>query len=175
MLVLETERLILRHLTLDDAPFVRELVNEPGWIRNIGDRGVDRVEDAERYLRKSYLDSYAEHGFGMYLVAGKADGVSMGICGLIKRDTLADVDIGFAFLARFGGRGYAFESAAAVMAHARDALGLRRVVAITIAENTPSRRLLEKLGMRLEKVLPPSDEPEELLLYAWGDPPAAGP
>ena len=166
MIVLRTERLILRHLTPEDAPFIFELVNDPSWIRFIGDRFVRTLDDAGRYIRTAYLGEYAKLGFGMYLTEHKDTGVAMGMCGLIKRDTLEDVDIGFAFLPRYGAQGFALEAASAVLAQARDVLGLERLVAITTPDNGPSRRLLEKLGMRLERMLPPSDDPEELCLYS---------
>ena len=166
MIVLQTERLSLRHLTPDDAPFILELVNDPGWIRFIGDRFVRNVDDAGRYIQTAYLGEYARLGFGMYLTELRETGEPMGMCGLIKRDMLEDVDIGFAFLPRYGAQGYALEAAKAVVAHARDVLGLPRILAITTPDNAPSRRLLEKLGMRLDRMLTPKDEPEELCLYA---------
>ena len=171
MIVLRTERLTLRHLTPDDAPFILELVNDPSWIRFIGDRFVRNVDDAGRYLKTAYLGEYAKLGFGMYLAALSDTGEPMGMCGLIKRDYLEDVDIGFAFLPRFTSKGYALEAARAVVTQARDVLGLKRIVAITTHDNAPSRRLLEKLGMHLEKQYRPDDEPEELCLYAieWAD------
>lgn len=166
MIVLRTERLNLRHLTPDDASFILELVNDPSWIRFIGDRFVRTVDDAGRYVRTAYLGEYAKLGFGMYLAELSDTGAPIGICGLIKRDTLPDVDIGFAFLPRYGAKGYALESARAVVDHARDQIGLRRLVAITTQDNAPSRKLLEKLGMRLERMMSEPDEPEELCLYA---------
>ena len=153
MNILETPRLALRELTLADAPLILELVNEPLWLKFIGDRGVRSLADAEGYIRKAALASYAQHGFGLWLVQRKSDGASLGICGLIKRETFTDVDIGFAFLSRFHGQGYAAESAAATLDHARCQLGLKRIVAITSPDNTGSIRLLEKLGLRFERML----------------------
>src|SRR5580700_8038038 len=129
-IVTETERLILRRLSTDDDAFILELLNEPSFLQNIGDRGVRTLEDARGYILKGPVASYERFGFGLFLVALKETAVPLGICGLLKRDALEDVDIGFAFLPRFWSQGYAFESAAAVMAFGREALGIRRVVAI---------------------------------------------
>ena len=151
MTVLQTARITLRRLTVADASFMRDLVNEPSWIRFIGDRGVRTVEDARAYLVKGPMAMYERCGFGLWLCEARASGEALGICGLIKRDTLEDVDIGFAFLPRFWGQGYAREAAAAVLDYGREVLELDRIVAITSPDNTSSIRLLEKLGLRLEK------------------------
>jgi RimJ/RimL family protein N-acetyltransferase len=151
MTVLKTARMTLRELTPADAPFIRELVNEPSWIRYIGDRGVRTDEDARAYLVKGPIAMYELHGFGLWLCEARDTGEPLGICGLIKRDTLEDVDIGFAFVPRHWGRGYAHESAAAVLEHGRRVLGMKRIVAITSPDNEPSIKLLEKLGLKLEK------------------------
>jgi RimJ/RimL family protein N-acetyltransferase len=163
--VLETDRLVLRRLSVDDAVFILELLNEPSWLRFIGDPGVRTLEDAESYLLKGPIEMYARHGFGLYLTALKADGVPMGMCGLVKREALDDIDIGFAFLPRFWGRGYAHEAAAAVMAHAKAALGLRRVVAIVAPDNRSSLKLLGKLGMRFERMVKLADGGQEIELF----------
>ena len=148
--VLTTERLALRRFELDDAPFVIELVNEPGWLQYIGDKGVHTIEDAHRYLRTGPLESYSKHGFGLYLVERKADGVPIGTCGLLKRDTLDHADIGFAFLARAARQGYAHEAATAVVGHARS-LGLPKLLAITTPTNRASQNVLGKVGLRFDK------------------------
>src|SRR3982750_718510 len=124
--VLETDRLILRHLAPEDAEFILRLLNEPSWLRFIGDKGIRTLEDARSYILKGPVEMYARLGFGLYLVELKEGLVPTGLCGLIKRDSLKDVDIGFAFLPEYWGRGYAYESAAAVMTYGRDALGLKR-------------------------------------------------
>ena len=160
--VLETERLALRRLTLDDAEFVRELVNEPSWIRFIGDRGVRTSDQARAYLEKGPLAMYERHGFGLWLVEVKATGEAAGLCGLIKRDTLEDVDIGFAFLPRFWNQGYALESARAVLTYGREILELDRIVAITSPDNEASIRLLERIGLRFERVIEFAGEPTKL-------------
>ena len=166
MKVLESERLALRRLTGEDAAFILELVNEPSWIRFIGDRDVHDLDDARRYLEKGPIAMYDRLGFSLYLAELKDTGTPIGICGLIKRDSLPDVDLGFAFLPRFWGKGYARESAAAVLAYGRDTLGLSRIVAITSPDNDSSIRLLESIGFSLERTLTLAGETEETRLYA---------
>ena len=151
--VIETARLRLREVGLDDAPFILELLNDPAWLRYIGDRGVRTLEDARRYVEEGPLRMYADHGFGLYLVERRTDGAALGLCGLIRRDTLPDVDIGFALAAQFRGEGYAYEAAAATLRHARRPLGLERVVAIASPLNAASSRLLERLGLRFERTI----------------------
>lgn len=153
MATLETKRLTLRRLTLDDAPFVLKLVNEPSWLKYIGDKGVRDLDSARRYLQEGPLEMYGRHGFGLYAVDLKDGGTPIGLCGLIKRPTLNDVDIGFAFLPDYWGKGYAQEAAAATLAHGRDTFQLERIVAITSPGNEASIRLLEKLGFKYEQDL----------------------
>lgn len=148
--VLTTERLTLRRFELDDAPFVIELLNEPGWLQYIGDKGVRTIEDAHRYLRAGPLESYSKNGFGLYLVERKTDGAPIGVCGLVKRDALDHADIGFAFLARVARQGYAHEAATAVVRHAKS-LGLPKLLAITTPTNRASQNVLNKVGLRFEK------------------------
>src|SRR5438552_2883098 len=138
MNVLETERLRLRWLSAEDAAFMLELVNDPAWLRFIGDRGVRTLEDARGYILNGPVAMYRRVGFGLYLVELKQSRTPIGICGLIKRAGLEDVDIGFAFLPAFCGQGYAYESASAMIAYAQDTLGLYRVVAITAPDNQRS-------------------------------------
>jgi RimJ/RimL family protein N-acetyltransferase len=164
--VAATDRILLRWLDTGDAAFILELVNEPSWIRFIGNKGIATLDDAQRYIRNGPVEMYRRLGFGLYLVELKESGEPVGICGLIKRDTLEDVDIGFAFLPRFRGKGYAFESAGAVMSYGRRVLGLSRVVAIVSRGNHRSARLLEKLGFRSEGVVQLHANGEELTLYA---------
>ncbi|MEN8376641.1 MAG: GNAT family N-acetyltransferase [Gemmatimonadota bacterium] len=171
---IHSARLTLRGLTPNDAAFIHRLVNDPDWLRYIGDRGIDTLEDAEAYIRSGPMAMYEAHGFGLLAVEPRAGGGPVGICGLLQRDWLDDADLGFAFLPEARGRGYATESAAAVIAHARSKLGLSRIVAIVTEHNALSRRLLEKIGFELEgTVQPPEAEggvrpPEdvtEVLLY----------
>jgi ribosomal-protein-alanine N-acetyltransferase len=164
--VLETERLILRQLTADDDKFILELVNEPSWLRNIGDRGVKTPEHARAYLQKGPIEMYHRLGFGLYLVELKEKSTALGICGLIKRDTLTEVDLGFAFLSRFQAQGYGFESATGVLAYGKQTLGLTRILAVTSQDNQPSSKLLGKLGFHFEQSLRLSPNTAEVKLYA---------
>ena len=165
MTVLETERLLLRHLSTEDAGFILELLNEPSFIRNIGDRGVRAIEGANAYILNGPVASYAKNGFGLYLVKLKETDESIGMCGLIKRDTLEDVDIGYAFLPRFWSKGYAVESAKAVKEYAKNTIGLKRIVAIVDPENEGSIRVLEKIGLQFEKMVRLSEDDIDLKLF----------
>jgi RimJ/RimL family protein N-acetyltransferase len=151
--ILETQRLILREVTPDDAPFILELLNEPSWLRYIGDKGVRTLDDARAYILRVPVTSYARHGFGLYVAALKPGGEAIGMCGLVKREALADVDIGFAFLPRYWGQGYAFEAASASLEYGKGKLGIARIVGITSPDNHSSIKLLEKIGMKLERTL----------------------
>ena len=146
MTVLETPRLVLRHLTPDDAPFILALLNEPAFLRNIGDKGVRTLDQARRYLEDGPIASYATHGFGLWLMVRKATGEPVGMCGLLKRPTLDDVDLGFALPEAAWGHGYATEAATATVAYAWRTLGLTRLVAITNPDNTGSMHVLDKVG-----------------------------
>ena len=168
MSVLETDRLLLRKLSIDDAEFILELLNEPSFLRFIGDKGVRTLDDAREYIVQGPISSYELHGFGLYLTALKEGAVPIGICGLLKRPSLADVDIGFAFLPRFWSKGYALESALAVKTYGLDILGLKRIVAITNADNEASIKLLEKIGLTYERLVRLSDDGPEIKLYAFG-------
>ncbi len=163
--VLETARLALRELEESDDAFVLELVNEPDWIRFIGDKGVRTLEDARRYLREGPMAMYAKHGFGLWAVETKPERVLAGICGLIRRPELEDVDLGFAFLARFRGKGYAREAAAACVAIARERFGLARLLAITDPKNERSMRVLERVGFAFERRWRKTPDAEELALF----------
>jgi RimJ/RimL family protein N-acetyltransferase len=165
MIVLETERLTLRHLCEDDASFILMLLNEPSFLQFIGDKGVRTLEDARNYILTGPMEMYARLGFGLYLVELKDGQLPMGMCGLIKRDTLEDVDIGFAFMPEFWGQGYAYEAAAAVMDYGKGVLELKRIVAITSLDNQASGRLLEKVGLRFERMIRLSENAEEVRLF----------
>ncbi len=166
MTVLETERLRLRRLSLDDAAFILDLLNEPSFLNYIGDKGVRTLDDARDYILTGPMASYERHGFGLYLVELKERGVPMGICGLLKRDALDDVDVGFAFLPAFWLQGYAFESASAVIAYGRRALGLNRIVAVTQSDNVGSIKTLEKVGLTFERMVRLSEDGPEIQLFA---------
>lgn len=165
MRILETERLILRKLTVGDSKFMLELLNDPSWLKFIGDKGVRTLDDARDYILKNPVDMYERLGFGLYLTELKSENISVGICGLMKRDFLKDVDIGFAFLSKFRGKGYAYESASAVMDYGRSAFGLNRIVAIASPDNYNSAKLLKKLGFSFERTLKLSDDSERVSLF----------
>lgn len=165
MTVLETERLSLRRLTTDDAAFILELVNEPAWLEFIGDKNVHSLDDARNYILNGPIGMYERLGHGLYLVELK-QGTAVGICGLIKRDGLDDVDIGFALLSRFNGKGYAIEAARAVMSYGRNVLKLGRIVAITKPANEKSIKLLAKLGLQFEKNVRLSTKTPEVALFS---------
>jgi len=167
--ILETERLVLRRLNMDDAPFILKLVNEPSWLRYIGDKGVRNLADARNYLQTGPITMYEQKGFGLYMTELRGDCTPIGMCGLIKRATLEDVDVGFAFLPGFWGQGYAQEAAAAVLQHGRATLGIPRIVAITSPDNARSIRLLDKLGFSFEKMLEPATDGRQTSLYALQD------
>ncbi|WP_196139396.1 GNAT family N-acetyltransferase [Aliikangiella sp. G2MR2-5] len=166
MVLIETERLKLRELTLDDAAFIQGIVNEPSWLENIGDRNVHSIADAERYLREGPVKSYQEHGFGLYLVELKLKKIPIGMCGLVKREDLDFPDIGYALLPEYWGAGLASEAAAATLEYARNELGLSEILGITSLENASSIRVLEKIGMRYDKeiMLPGYDGPSRLFV-----------
>lgn len=163
--VVETERLRIRRLDAGDAPFILELLNDPSWLQYIGDKGVRTLQAAERYIVDGPMAMYERLGFGLYLVELKGPGEPIGICGVIKRETLDDVDLGFSFLSRFRRNGYAFEAASAVMAYGRRVLGLCRIVAVTSLHNHPSGKLLEKLGFRCDGTVKLQAAGEDLKLY----------
>lgn len=165
MSVLETERLALRQLSSADAEFILELLNEPSFIRNIGDKGVRTRADAVKYIQNGPVASYERFGFGLYLVELKSSDVPIGICGLLKRESLQDVDVGFAFLPKFWSKGYAVESAAAVMDHGRKVLGIGRMVAITAPDNYGSIKVLEKIGLKFEGVIRLSEGEAEVKCF----------
>lgn len=163
--LLETERLSLREIMPNDAPFLLELLNTPDWIANIGDRKVHNLDDARKYIIHRLKAAYQKFGFGFWLLERKTDSVPVGIAGLVKRDFLEDVDIGYALLPRFYGQGYAVEAAEAIMSFAKQKLALPRLAAITIETNKPSQRVLEKIGLRFEQMFQAPDDEEELMLY----------
>jgi len=161
---LETDRLILREFTAHDDKFLLALMNTPGWLQFIGDRGIRSEDDARNYIVARITSSYTNFGFGFYVMELKEGETPIGMSGLIKRDTLEDVDVGFALLPEYEGKGYAYEATAAVVKYAWAVIKLRRLVAIVVESNKPSIRLLEKLGMTFEKKIRPTTE--ELMLFA---------
>jgi len=168
--VLQTQRLTVRHFDRADAAFILELLNEPSWLRHIGDKGVKTLSEAERYIQDGPVAMYVRLGFGLYLVELAGSGEPVGMCGLVKRDSLEDVDLGFAFLPRFWGNGYAHEAAAAVLAYAIVDLRIDRIVAITSQTNQPSSKLLRRLGFTFERLLAARGGGQELMLYSITSP-----
>jgi RimJ/RimL family protein N-acetyltransferase len=169
MIVLKTARLELCELVPEDDEFILRLLNEAAFLRFIGDKGVRTLADAREYISKGPIDSYRRNGFGLYLTRLRG-GEPIGMCGLVKRDGLADVDVGFAFLLRYWSKGYAAESAAAVLAYAKRELNLNRIVAITSPDNQGSIAVLEKIGLRFEQMIKLSEDSKELKLYGPADP-----
>jgi RimJ/RimL family protein N-acetyltransferase len=140
-------------------------LNEPSFIEYIGDKGVRTVEEAKEYLRNGPMDSYERYGYGLNMVELNETGEPIGMCGLVRRDNLDDADIGYAFLEQYWSKGYARESAEAVLQHARNSLGLDRIVAIVTPENYSSIKLLEKIGLTFERMIRFSDDDEELEFF----------
>ena len=165
MKVLETDRLLLRWLNVDDAPFILELLNDPSFIRFIGDKGVRDLEGARDYILSGPVASYKQFGFGLYATELKESRVPIGICGILKRDTLPHPDIGFAFLPAHWNKGYAYEASAAVLEYARKHLGVDRVLAITTPDNDASAKLLVKLGLRFDRLIKLSEDADEVKLF----------
>jgi RimJ/RimL family protein N-acetyltransferase len=163
--VLRTARLELRELVLEDDEFILRLLNEDGFLRFIGDKGVRALADAREYLSKGPIDSYRRYGFGLYLTSLHATG-PIGMCGLVKRDSLPDVDVGFAFLEQYWSKGYAAESAAAVLAWGREHLRLSRIIAITAPDNAASIAVLQKIGLRFERMVKLPGDSQELRLFS---------
>jgi len=164
--VLRTERLVLDQLDERDAAFILGLLNEPSFLRYIGDRGVRSLEDARRYIREGPVAGYERYGHGLLRVALKGGDSPIGMCGVLKRDTLPDPDIGFSFLPAYWSQGYAHEAAVAVMRHAREVLHLDRVLAITTHDNLASMQLLGKLGFQYQRMIRLGDDPTELRLFS---------
>ena len=164
--VLQTDRLALSHLTYADAEFIVGLLNSPGFLRYIGDKGVRDANDARSYLDEGPLLSYATHGFGLFRTALRGDNAPIGICGLLQRDFLDDPDVGFALLPEYAGCGYASEAAAAVLDWGRATFGLQRIVGIVDPGNDRSISLLKKLGMHFERKLRIEGDDHETSLYA---------
>lgn len=165
--ILETERLILRLVAETDAEFILDQLNQPSFIEFIGDRGVRTVEEARNYIQTRFTKSYEDNGYSLYLVELKESLTPIGLCGFVKRDTLPDPDIGFAFLPQFSGKGYAVESARGVIEYGRDVLQFERVLAITTQDNGSSGRLLEKIGFAFERLIEMPPDDEVLKLFVW--------
>jgi RimJ/RimL family protein N-acetyltransferase len=172
MRVLQTDRLTLRWFDERDAAFILELVNDPSWIANIGDRGVRTLDDARAWIAEKLVSSYWDKGHGLWAIERRSDGERLGMCGLLERDSLPAVDVGYALAPRFWGNGYAREATAASLEYAREVLGKRRILAIVQPENRTSIRVLESVGMVRVGSHRVEGEEHELALFAVGDEPA---
>ena len=168
MKILETERTILREVIADDAEFVLDLLNQPSFIKYIGDRNVRTVDEARDYIESRFASSYQKFNYGMWAVELKESATLIGLCGFVRRDTLPDADIGFAFLPQFEKKGFAYESAAATMKYGQNVQKLPRVLAITSKDNFSSQKLLDKIGLKFERLISLSDDAEELKLFSNG-------
>ena len=165
MEVVETGRLRLRHFHVGDAAFIVRLLNEPSFIQFIGDKDVRTVEDANQYLLNGPLHSYEHFGYGLNMVELKETGEPVGMCGLVRRDDLDDPDVGYAFLEQYWSNGYARESAEAILIHARETLGLNRIVAIVTSENHSSIKLLENVGLNFDRMIKMPEDGVELKFF----------
>ena len=165
MIVCETERLRLRWLTLDDAPFIYELLNDPDWLRYLGDRNIHDLAAARKFITSRFLNSYATNGYGLFLTEQLTDGVAVGINGIVSREGLAGPDVGFALLPAYRRMGYAYEASLASLAFARDNLGLKSILAITALHNMASSTLLEKLGLHFTGMITLPGYENELRLF----------
>jgi RimJ/RimL family protein N-acetyltransferase len=165
-MIVETPRLRIRELTVDDAEFVFELVDEPSFLENIGDKGVRNVEDARQFILAGPWASHRERGYGQFLVELKEGGDSIGVCGLLFRESLNVSDIGCAFLPQYWRRGFAYEAACAVMEYGRSTLGIETIAGLTSEENLASIRMLEKLGMKFDRIVRMSDDDPGTALYS---------
>lgn len=164
--ILATNRLVLREFVPEDDAFILQLLNTPSWLAFIGDRDLHTREDARHYITDKLMQGYKDSGFGFWAVVLKETNTPIGMCGLVKRPGLDDVDIGFAFMPEYEGKGYGYESAKATLDFALKKLKLPRIVAIVTKDNSRSIALLEKIGLQFERKVVLPDDDEELLLYS---------
>jgi RimJ/RimL family protein N-acetyltransferase len=162
---LKSERLILSEFNKNDAIFFYQLVNDPAWKQFIGDRNLHTILDAEKYLENNVIPSYEKFGFGFYVVRLKEDNTSIGMCGLIKRDWMDYVEIGYAFLAQYRGKGYAIESCITTKKYAKEKLAINQIAAITDVDNEKSGNLLNRLGFKFERLISYPGENKKCKLY----------
>lgn len=164
--LLETERLYLRPVTVDDAELMLAIWNDPAFIRNVADRGIRTLDEARAAIESGAQKLFADYGYGPYSLALKSDGSMIGICGLFKRDNLDDPDIGFGVLPEYCGKGYAGEAAVAVVDYARRQLGIRALTAIVSPTNEPSIGLIRKLGLTFERMITMPGDDHAICLYS---------
>lgn len=163
--VYETERLILRPMTVDDRDFIFDLYNRPSFIRYIGDRNIKTVADAENYIKNRFMPQFEKRGFGNYLMVTKDKGEKIGGVGIFEREGLDVVDIGFSLLEEFEGKGYAYEAAQKVKSIGMDDFGLKKISAITSKDNFSSQKLIQKLGLEFKNYVTLPDDDEELMYF----------
>ncbi|MCB0381935.1 MAG: GNAT family N-acetyltransferase [Psychroserpens sp.] len=167
MIVAETNRLLLSKITVEDAAFILELMNTPGWLKYNGDRNVKTLEQASDYIKNNQLKCYETHGYGYYKLQVKCENLKpIGTSGLLKREQLEHVDIGFSLLPDYHRKGYAYEAASEIMKLAKTSFNIKTLSAITLPINHPSIHLLEKLGLSYQKTVKPFEDDKELLLFA---------
>ncbi|MDN3642752.1 GNAT family N-acetyltransferase [Lutimonas halocynthiae] len=166
MNVISTDRLLINRITLDDAGFILKLMNDKDWIKNIGDRGIRTIEETEEYIRTRFLKTYDEVGFGFYSLIRKSDQQIIGIAGLVDREGLDHIDIGYGMLPEFRGKGYAFEATKAVYDYGYKDLKLDKIIAIVNPDNPSSIKLLSKLGLEFEKMIRLPDEEIDIMLFS---------
>ncbi len=169
MKIFETDRLILREIVETDAEFILDLLNQPSFIKYIGDRNVRTIAQSSEFIESRFRESYKQFGYGLWAVELKETGEAIGICGFVKRDSLPEADIGFALLPQFERKGYAFESAAATLEYGEEKLNFKRVLAITSKDNFASGGLLEKLGFAFERFIKMTDDGEEIKIFSMGN------
>lgn len=165
-MILETDRLQLCKITPNDVEFIFELLNTPTWLQYIGDKGIKTLADARDYIITGPMASYNKHDFGLWLVKLKQEQIPIGMCGLIKRDYLENVDIGFALLPQYTGKGYAYEAAKATLDYAQTNLALKKIVAFTNTDNEHSISLLKKIGLSFDKMITIPNDSKELMLFS---------
>ena len=161
----ETERLVLYEMTSDHAGCLYKLMNDSAWLQFIGDSNINSVEAAKDYITFKIRASYEEFGFGFYLTSLKEDDTPIGVCGLVKRPSMEHVDVGFAFMPDYRKKGYGYESASAIIDYAKSELDIDYIVAITDLDNIGSIKLLEKLGLKFEKVMQLDGEGKQCRLF----------
>jgi ribosomal-protein-alanine N-acetyltransferase len=166
MYIIKTERLQLRNFSNNDAEFIKKLLNEPSFIQNIGDRNIRTIEDAKEYIASRLTASYVKNGHGLYMVELKNSNTPIGMCGLVKRDTLPCADVGFAFLPEYWSKGYAVESSIGVLNYAKNNLKMKRVLGIALPSNKPSVKVLEKIGLKYTETKKFPDDEAELAVYS---------
>lgn len=163
--IYETERLIIRPMSPEDADLIFELYNMPKFIKFIGNRHIRTLSDAENYIKNKFLPQFEKLGFGNYLVILKEGNKKIGGVGIFEREGLDVVDIGFSVLEEFEGKGYVFEAAQKVKSIGMDEFGLKKISAITTKDNYSSQKLIERLGLKFQKFVTIPEDSEELMYY----------